>query len=348
MSSFFVHKKFRITTVGYNWFFCGNMVSYLIIKENERMIVLRSQIYNREYRWMELVAWAMHVFAAIFGSFAKVLLFLFLPISLLESVILERMSRAQGYLLHIDAAMGPSQTQMQEMLNMMANLLTQEFLLYAVAMFLQPVGAIAIAKMTKQYIDGEKVEAGKAISEGLNHMPAILITGFIYGALVLLGSFVIVPGVYFGIAWGLYIYCIAFEEKKGWDALRSSKALVQGKWWRTFGYLFLLGCVSVLWNSVFELICSFFGEGMMKNIVYQFLCYISVGFVTVGECLLYLNRKAVADGACVFDTGFVNAYTAEEEEQPAEPVEGTVDGLTEEQTEETVLLEEKKNENENK
>ena len=37
-----------------------------------------------------------------------------------------------------------------------------------------------------------------------------------------------------------------------------------------------------------------------------------------------------------------------EEEQPAEPVEGTVDGLTEEQTEETVLLEEKKNENENK
>ena len=44
----------------------------------------------------------------------------------------------------------------------------------------------------------------------------------------------------------------------------------------------------------------------------------------------------------------MNAYTAEEEEQPAEPVEGTVDGLMEEQTEETVLLEEKKNENENK
>lgn len=291
---------------------------------------------------------ALHVFSAMFGSFLKVLVFLFLPISLLESVILERMNQAQGYLLHIDATMGPSQTQMQEMLNMLMNLLTQEFLLYAVAMFLQPVGAIAIAKMVKQYMDGEKVQAGKAISEALNHMPAILITGFIYGALVLLGSFVIVPGIYFGIAWGLYTCCIAFEEKKGWDALRSSKALVQGKWWRTFGYLLLLACVSVLWNSVFELICSFFGEGMITNMVYQFLCYISVGFVAVGECLLYLNRKAVADGACVFGTGFVNAATAKTEDLPAEPVEGTVDGVAEDQTEETGLREEKKDESENK
>lgn len=312
------------------------------------MIPLRNEIYHRELKWMELIAGAMHVFAAIFGSFAKVLLFIFLPISLLESVILERMTQAQLWLLHVDGNMAVSQTQMQEMLQMLGNLLTQEFLLYAVAMFLQPVGVIAVAKMVKQYIDGEKVEAGKAISEALNQMPAILITGFLYGVLVLLGSFVIVPGVYFGIAWGLYTCCIAFEDKKGWDALRSSKALVQGKWWRTFGYLFLLACVSVLWNSVFEMICSFFGEGMLPDLVYQFLSYISVGFVAVGECLLYLNRKAVAEGACVFDTDFVNAYAAREEDLLAEPVEGTVDGVTDDPTEETSLLEEKKEENEHK
>ncbi|WP_405728620.1 hypothetical protein [Anaerotignum sp.] len=309
---------------------------------------MRNEIYHRELKWIELIAGAMHVFAAIFGSFAKVLLFIFLPISLLDSVILERMVQAQGYLLHIDSTMGPSQTQIQEMLYILGNLLTQELLLYAVAMFLQPVGVIAVAKMVKQYIDGEKIEAGKAISEALNQMPAILITGFLYGVLVLLGSFVIVPGVYFGIAWGLYTCCIAFEDKKGWDALRSSKALVQGKWWRTFGYLFLLACVSVLWNSVFEMICSFFGEGMLPDLVYQFLSYISVGFVAVGECLLYLNRKAVAEGACVFDTDFVNAYAAREEDLLAEPVEGTVDGVTDDPTEETSLLEEKKEENEHK
>ena len=310
------------------------------------MILLRSQIYNREFSAIELVASSMHIFAAIFGSFVKVLLFIFLPISLLEGVILQRMSQMQGVMLHIDASVGPNPEQMQQMLGMMMQMLTQEFLLYAVAMFLQPVGAIAIARMVKQFIDGEKIEAGKAIGEALNHMPAILITGFIYGALVLLGSFVIVPGVYFGIAWGLYACCIIFEEKKGWDALRASKALVQGKWWKTLGYLFLLSCIAMLWNSVFQLACSFLGEGMKADFLYQFLCYISVGFTAVGECLLYLNRKAVAEGACVFGTGFVDEFASSE--TPAEPVEGAVDGVAEEKTDEVIGLLENKNENENK
>ena len=308
---------------------------------------MKNQIYNRELNWMELVATAMHIFAATFGSFVKVLMFIFLPISLLEGVILGRMTATSAAIDGISQMASPSNANIQEMMGLFMQMMTQEFLLYAVAMFLQPVGTIAIAKMVKQFIDGEKIEAGKAISEALNHMPAILITGFIYGALVLLGSFVIIPGVYFGIAWGLYAFCIAFEDKKGWDALRGSKALVQGKWWRTLGYLFLLSCVSMLWNSVFQLICSFFGESTMANVIYQFLCYISVGFVAVGECLLYLNRKAVADGACVFGTAFVDDV-ASAKEMPAEPVEGTVDGAAEEKTEEVVGLLENKEENENK
>ena len=297
---------------------------------------------------MELVATAMHVFSGIFGSFMKVLVFLFLPISLLESVIIGRMTATSAAISGISQLASPSDANVQEMLGLFMQMMTQELLLYAVTMFLQPVGTIAVAKMVKQYIDGEKVEAGKAISESLNHMPAILITGFIYGALVLLGSFVIVPGVYFGIAWGLYAFCIAFEDKKGWDALRGSKALVKGKWLRTFGYLFLLSCVSMLWNSVFDLACSFLGEGMKVDLLYKFLCYISVGFVAVGECLLYLNRKAVAEGACVFGTGFVDDF-AVADDIPAEPVEGTVDGVAQEKDDEAMgLLEDKIEENGNK
>ena len=141
---------------------------------------------------------------------------------------------------------------------------------------------------------------------------------------------------------------IAFEDKKGWDALRRSKTLVQGKWWRTAGYLLLLSCVAMMWNAVFELLCSFLGTGLKADLLYQFLCYISVGFTTVGECLLYLNRKAVAEGACVFDTGFVDDFVSADD-VPVEPVEGTVDGIPEEETEEIVgLLENKTDEDENK
>lgn len=266
---------------------------------------------------MEQFATALHVFSATFGSILKVLAVIFLPISLLESVILGRMNTASVALQAVTQAADVTTANVEKLSALLFQVMTQEFLLFAIALFLQPVGIIAIAKITKQYIDGEKIEAGKAISEALNQMPAIIITGLIFGVLVFLGSLVIVPGVYFGIAWALYYFCIAFEEKKGMEALRSSKALVQGKWLRTAGYLFLLSFVSVLWNSVFEVICSFLGDGLAANLLYQALCYISVGFVAVGQCLLYLNRKAVKEGACVFDSGYIDG-TAEETTDAAE------------------------------
>jgi hypothetical protein len=56
----------------------------------------------------------------------------------------------------------------------------------------------------------------------------------------------------------------------------------------------------------------------------------------------------VAEGACVFGTGFVDDFSSADD-VPAEPVEGTVDGVAEEKTEEIIgLLENKNDENENK
>ena len=77
---------------------------------------------------MELVSASMQIFAAIFGSFLKVLMFLFLPISLLETVILQRMAQVQGTMIHIDGSMVPTQPQVQQMLEQMMQLMTQEFL----------------------------------------------------------------------------------------------------------------------------------------------------------------------------------------------------------------------------
>ena len=51
--------------------------------------------------------------------------------------------------------------------------------------------------------------------------------------------------------------------------------------------------------------------------VYQFLCYFSAAFVTVGEALLFLNREAVTYG--------IPAEPAAED-APAESVTGTVEG----------------------
>lgn len=302
---------------------------------------LRNELYHRELSWIELISNALHVFAENFGAFLRVIVVVFLPICLLESAIMDRVISATVGLQQFSAAASISTGDVSQVLELSKYLLLNYGLLFMVSLFLQPVGVIAIAKMVKQSLDGEPVSAKQAILEAFTKMPAILVSGLIFGVLVAVLSIPIIPGIYFGILWGLYQYVICFEDRSGWAALQGSKRLIKGRWWRTLGVLWLLSAMAMLWNSVFSVTCSLLGDNTAANLLYDFLCYFSVAFVTVGETMLYLNRKAMMDGIPVK----VDA------DQPAEPVEGVVEGdMTEEKAEnpaETPIgLDEKKDESE--
>lgn len=292
---------------------------------------MRNEIYNREWRWIEQLSAAFHVFSANISSVIKVMAIIFLPISLLQVIIGDRMMSAYTVFQQL-TQMDIAAINQSELLTTAYHVLLNYGLLLMVTLFLEPVGIIAIAKVVKQYIDGKEVSMGQALSEAFSLMPTIIVTGIIYGVLVFLGSIVIVPGVYFSIAWGFYLFCIGLSGKKGWAALKYSKELVKGKWWRTFAYLWLLSIVAMLWNSVFQLIYVFVPAGTASDILYQFLCYFSLAFVTVGETLLFINREAITFGV----RPAVDAPVAEmpEENRPVESVEGTVEGEPVEQNEE--------------
>lgn len=292
---------------------------------------MRNEIYNREWRWIEQLSAAFHVFSANISSVIKVMAIIFLPITLLQVIIGDRMMSAYTVFQQF-TQMDIAAINQSELLTTAYHVLLNYGLLLMVTLFLEPVGIIAVAKVVKQYIDGKEVSMGQALSEAFSLMPTIIVTGIIYGVLVFLGSIVIVPGVYFSIAWGFYLFCIGLSGKKGWAALKYSKELVKGKWWRTFAYLWLLSIVAMLWNSVFQLIYVFVPAGTASDILYQFLCYFSLAFVTVGETLLFINREAITFGV----RPAVDAPVAEmpEENRPVESVEGTVEGEPVEQNEE--------------
>lgn len=292
---------------------------------------MRNEIYNREWRWIEQLSAAFHVFSANISSVIKVMAIIFLPISLLQVIIGDRMMSAYTVFQQF-TQMDIAAINQSELLTTTYHVLLNYGLLLMVTLFLEPVGIIAIAKVVKQYIDGKEVSMGQALSEAFSLMPTIIVTGIIYGVLVFLGSIVIVPGVYFSIAWGFYLFCIGLSGKKGWAALKYSKELVKGKWWRTFAYLWLLSIVAMLWNSVFQLIYVFVPAGTASDILYQFLCYFSLAFVATGKTLLFINREAITFGV----RPAVDAPVAEmpEENRPVESVEGTVEGEPVEQNEE--------------
>lgn len=252
---------------------------------------MRDEIYERELGWMELVSKTLLIFSQNIEGILLVMAVVFLPISLLDSIILERLNAIN---LFLNSMQTPAMIleNRENIMQATYRAIADGILSMAVALFLQPVGTIAIAKMVKQRIDGVEPSAKKALKEALALEPVIIVSGLISGALITLGSIVIIPGIWLSILWVLYLYCIGLRGRKGWDALRHSAELVRGRWWRTFGYLFVLGLIGILWNMVFRGIYIFAGTNHMTTALYNFLAYFSFAFITVGEALLFINREA--------------------------------------------------------
>ncbi len=276
---------------------------------------MREELYSRELGWVELLSRAFHVFSVNFGAVIKVMAVIFLPISILQSIILDRMTANSAILNGFLQAGDLMAADHANLMTALMQTVTNELLYFAVVLFLEPVGVIAVAKLTRQCIEKEELSVKRALSEAMALEPTIIVSGIFYAVLVFVASMIILPGIYLSIAWCLYLYCIGLGDRKGWDSLRHSKELVRGRWWRTFGYYVLLSVISMLWNSVFELIYTFGEANTAKDILYYFLCYFSGSFVATGMALLFLNREALAGGLRFGRDGVIDGQAVEKEEK---------------------------------
>lgn len=274
---------------------------------------MNHDFFHREWNWIEQLSLSFHVFAANMKAILKVLLIVFLPLSILGSVINGRMLNAYLVFQQLAEA-GAGLSNEADLINAGTQVLFHSGLTVLISLFLQPVGIIAIAKVVKQFLTEQEISFGTALGEAFSLMPAIVASGIIYGVLVFLASLLIVPGIYLSVAWVFYLYALGLSEKRGMEALRYSRSLVRGRWWRTFGYLLLLTVIAMLWNSAFQLVYSLLPQGHIADAAYQLLCYFSAAFVTVGQVLLFLNREAVTYGVPM------------QTDAPAESVDGIVEG----------------------
>ena len=276
---------------------------------------MREDIFQRELSWIELLSKAFQVFAANRPAILMVLCVVFLPLSLVQSVILDRMMLGADALNTFLEAGNMAQA---DVMRLVMQTVLHELLYFAVVIFLEPVGTIAVAKLTKQYLLKEELSAKRAMAEAIQLQPSIITAGLIYGVLVILGSMLIIPGVYLAIAWCLYLYAIGLCEDGGWKALCHSRKLVKGRWWKTCLYYLMLASVIYLWNMVFQVVYLFGGQTAVTNALYHFLCYFSDAFLATGMALLFINREAMAGGRMQF-------MNVQEEKGSAQIVEETAE-----------------------
>lgn len=291
---------------------------------------MKDEFYSREWNWIEQISASFHVFAASIGSVLKTMAVVFLPITILLVIIGDRMMSAYTVFQQV-AEMELTMANQEQFTATAQQVMVNYGLMLMVSLFLQPVGIITLSKVAKQYITEQKVSFREALAESFSLMPTIITTGILYGVIVFLASLLLIPGIYLSVAWGFYLCAVGLSGKKGMEALRYSKRLVAGKWFRTFAYLCLLSIIASLWNSVFQLLYSFLPEGFFSDVVFQFLCSFSSAFVAVAEAILFLNREAITVGIIPTEHPgrMMPAAPMEDtaEDSPAESVEGTVEGM---------------------
>lgn len=76
--------------------------------------------------------------------------------------------------------------------------------------------------------------------------------------LIALGGFIlfIIPGVIFSLWYTFAPFVAILEKKRGMEALRESKKMVQGRWWTVFGYFLVLGILFFLVSFAVQIIAS--------------------------------------------------------------------------------------------
>jgi hypothetical protein len=86
----------------------------------------------------------------------------------------------------------------------------------------------------------------------------IIGTYFLLYLLVALGFIaLVIPGIYLLICWNLVAPTMIVEDRFGMTALRRSRQLVTGVWWRTFGILIVAGLIAGVPAGVLQLFWSF-------------------------------------------------------------------------------------------
>ncbi|OVE80851.1 hypothetical protein BVY04_04755 [bacterium M21] len=99
---------------------------------------------------------------------------------------------------------------------------------------------------------GEMIDWRTALSFGFRRFGDVFGTAFL-GGLIVLGLFFlgIVPGIIWAIYYSFIIAVVAVTYQTGKDALDYSKSLVKGRWWRIFGYIFVINLLVVFSTILF-------------------------------------------------------------------------------------------------
>jgi len=123
--------------------------------------------------------------------------------------------------------------------------MTASILISLVSSLLSLIGYAALIYIVKN--NSEKINIQEALKKALKKTPQLIWVSILF-TLISFGGFglFVVPGIYFTVALVFSIFIVVSEDKKGMEALITSKFYVKNNWWQVFWRFFFLGIVTIV------------------------------------------------------------------------------------------------------
>lgn len=160
----------------------------------------------------------------------------------------------------------------------------------AFAGMIATVGTMLIAE---KGLMGEAVSWQAALRHGASRWFASFWTNLLAG-IMLIGLFLllIVPGIVFAVYWSFVMAIVALRGMEGMEAIRHSKSLVKGRWWKTFGYLIVFGLLGAVCAGLIGGAFGFLPESRATDIMANLLASLVSAFFNVVSAIFFVRFEA--------------------------------------------------------
>lgn len=162
---------------------------------------------------------------------------------------------------------------------------------------------VALARFIKIILDNQTPpKLGEMLASTSHLIWPVIYTSLLVGLIVLAGSILlIIPGIIFAVWYSFVFYHIAFEEKPGLTALRASKQMVVGRWWKILWRVLLpgllFGVAMTIIDTVLLQIFGLFVHGetglaIANSVISSLVNVFVTPLAAVAGIILYFSAKA--------------------------------------------------------
>lgn len=144
-------------------------------------------------------------------------------------------------------------------------------LILAIGVYMAMVGGVI--KKASEQISGREISGMEALQFGKSKLWVLFLGMLLYSIVIAFGGILLlIPGIYLAVSCGLFMQIVTIEEIGAWSALKRSRELISGSWWRCFGIMFLITILVSILSVLVQLpvlvaIKLIFGQSMFGEIV---------------------------------------------------------------------------------